>query len=171
MVHCDTQERSGWPIVIHRREADSKDTRDAAVSRGCVREVTEWSACSKTCDVGTSHRMSNNNEACLSRIEYRVCYIRPCGNYDWSQMHAYQLDQCYDGGATYQLMQPRHLVFGNCYSLSTYYFRFCGSCPNQCCYPVSGSTASVPVICNNSYTTSVKMFIIEKCKCDYECPA
>jgi len=89
----------------------------------------------------------------------------------WSQMHAYQLDQCYDGGATYQLMQPRHLVFGNCYSLSTYYFRFCGSCPNQCCYPVSGSTASVPVICNNSYRTSVKMFIIEKCKCDYECPA
>ncbi|KAI0227115.1 Sulfhydryl oxidase 1 [Lamellibrachia satsuma] len=148
----------------------SGDTGDVAVNPRCTVEVTEWSACSLTCGVGTSHRMSNNNNACLSRIEYRVCHIRPCGVTNWSRIHARRLDQCFYDGATYQLMQPQPLRFGSCHSLSVYYFRFCGSCPNQCCYPVSGRTVTVPVVCNNSYRASVKMFLIEKCNCDYECP-
>ena len=52
---------------------------EVAVNPDCLLRATQWSVCTHTCGVGTSHRMSNNNAACLMISEYRMCYIRPCG--------------------------------------------------------------------------------------------
>ena len=45
----------------------------------CVRESTGWSACSTSCGVGVSVRVSNDNEHCVTMHERRLCVVRPCG--------------------------------------------------------------------------------------------
>jgi hypothetical protein len=44
----------------------------------CQLVNSEWTACSKTCNVGTSIRLSNNNTDCRIEIQVRLCLIRPC---------------------------------------------------------------------------------------------
>ena len=46
--------------------------------KNCPPQDTEWSACSETCDVGVSFRMTNGNPQCTAAMEYRLCFIRPC---------------------------------------------------------------------------------------------
>lgn len=47
-------------------------------SERCIRESTGWSACSVTCGMGISTRVSNDNKDCQSQQERRLCLIRPC---------------------------------------------------------------------------------------------
>jgi len=44
----------------------------------CIRESTAWSACSVTCGMGVSMRVTNDNEQCQSQQQRRLCLIRPC---------------------------------------------------------------------------------------------
>jgi len=45
----------------------------------CVRESTGWSACSVSCGVGVSVKITNDNEDCVTVHERRLCVVRPCG--------------------------------------------------------------------------------------------
>ena len=41
-------------------------------------QTTPWSVCSKTCGVGMSVRVTNDNARCEMRKDRRLCLLRPC---------------------------------------------------------------------------------------------
>uniref|UniRef100_A0A8C9L9R9 Cellular communication network factor 5 n=1 Tax=Pavo cristatus TaxID=9049 RepID=A0A8C9L9R9_PAVCR len=49
-----------------------------AVPYACQPWGTEWSACSATCGVGFSTRVSNQNRYCRLETQRRLCVLRPC---------------------------------------------------------------------------------------------
>ncbi|POI25609.1 hypothetical protein CIB84_010641 [Bambusicola thoracicus] len=49
-----------------------------AVPYPCQPWGTEWSACSATCGVGFSTRVSNQNPYCRLETQWRLCVLRPC---------------------------------------------------------------------------------------------
>lgn len=44
----------------------------------CLVQTTEWSACSKTCGLGISTRVTNDNRECRLEKQSRLCMVRPC---------------------------------------------------------------------------------------------
>lgn len=44
----------------------------------CLVQTTEWSACSKTCGMGISSRVTNDNPQCQLEKESRLCLVRFC---------------------------------------------------------------------------------------------
>jgi len=60
----------------------------------CVRESTEWSACSVTCGMGVSIRVTNDNEQCKSQQQQRLCLIRPCDLDDEQFVSFYRATLC-----------------------------------------------------------------------------
>ena len=44
----------------------------------CDKETTQWSACSVSCGMGVSMRMTNDNEDCTFVEQRRLCLVRPC---------------------------------------------------------------------------------------------
>lgn len=41
-------------------------------------QTTEWSTCSRSCGMGISTRVTNNNPQCRLEKETRLCMVRPC---------------------------------------------------------------------------------------------
>ncbi|PIO14240.1 hypothetical protein AB205_0165590, partial [Aquarana catesbeiana] len=46
--------------------------------KNCITQTTPWSPCSKTCGMGISTRISNDNDKCKLHTESRLCNLRPC---------------------------------------------------------------------------------------------
>lgn len=46
----------------------------------CVVQTTSWSPCSRSCGMGVSSRVSNDNAQCKLVKETRLCNIRPCSS-------------------------------------------------------------------------------------------
>lgn len=44
----------------------------------CLVQTTEWSACSKSCGLGISTRVTNDNRDCRLEKQTRLCMVRPC---------------------------------------------------------------------------------------------
>lgn len=57
----------------------SKNSRAAAWRKKCLVQATRWTPCSRTCGMGISNRVTNENGNCEMRREKRLCYIQPCG--------------------------------------------------------------------------------------------
>lgn len=49
-------------------------------SLNCIEQTTEWGACSQTCGMGVSTRVTNKNRRCEMVKQTRLCMIRPCAN-------------------------------------------------------------------------------------------
>lgn len=47
-------------------------------SQNCIEQTTEWGACSQSCGVGLSTRVTNKNRRCQMVKQSRLCTIRPC---------------------------------------------------------------------------------------------
>ena len=50
----------------------------ATTSRRCEVTSSDWTPCSRSCDVGTSIRLTNDNEDCRMQTQVRLCLVRPC---------------------------------------------------------------------------------------------
>jgi len=50
-----------------------------AASGRCQVVSSDWTPCSRSCDVGTSVRLSNDNQDCRVETQVRLCLVRPCG--------------------------------------------------------------------------------------------
>ncbi|XP_006132313.2 CCN family member 5 [Pelodiscus sinensis] len=53
-------------------------TAAVSLSHPCEEWSTEWSACSATCGLGISTRVSNQNPYCRLDTHHRLCMLRPC---------------------------------------------------------------------------------------------
>lgn len=63
--------------IAYRTEA----TLGVAVSDSninCIEQTTEWSACSRSCGMGLSARVTNRNAECEMVKQTRLCMVRPC---------------------------------------------------------------------------------------------
>lgn len=49
-------------------------------SLNCIEQTTEWGACSQTCGMGFSTRVTNKNRRCEMVKQSRLCMIRPCND-------------------------------------------------------------------------------------------
>ncbi|KAL2308703.1 hypothetical protein Nmel_001763 [Mimus melanotis] len=79
---CDPDDEvilGGFAMAAYRQEATlGIDVSDS--SANCIEQTTEWSACSKSCGMGFSTRVTNRNQQCEMVKQTRLCMIRPCEN-------------------------------------------------------------------------------------------
>ncbi|XP_043388897.1 CCN family member 1 isoform X2 [Chelonia mydas] len=57
-----------------------------SVLRNCLTQTTDWSPCSKTCGLGASTRVTNNNPQCKLAKETQLCQIQPCSQPDFTKL-------------------------------------------------------------------------------------
>lgn len=61
-------------ILAYRQE----ETLGFDPSMECMEHMTEWSACSRSCGMGVSTRVTNQNRRCEMMKQSRLCMVRPC---------------------------------------------------------------------------------------------
>lgn len=65
------------PLIAYRPEVTvGVEVSDSSVN--CIEQTTEWSACSKSCGMGLSTRVTNRNHQCEMVKQTRLCIVRPC---------------------------------------------------------------------------------------------
>ncbi|KAM8945319.1 CCN family member 5 [Pelodytes ibericus] len=121
----------------------------------CTEWSTEWSACSTSCGMGVSLRVSNKNQYCRLETQSRLCVVRPCREV---------LSSANLGGTvcmpTVLSPHPIRFEFQDCISIKTFVATFCGSCGKRHCIPYQTSNRLVDFQCRSGLTKRIMMFII-----------
>lgn len=144
------------------REEDDTAVSPAPTEKGaCVKETTDWSACSATCGIGLSIRVTNENTDCRSKQERRICLVRPCLHED-----KHLSGEC---KTTWREEKPKKLKYGEsgeCVSTDDYQLKYCSNCKkNKCCGPGRTKTIDVEFNCPEGKMITEKMMQIQKCEC------
>lgn len=66
------------PALTAYRLEDTFGPDPTMMRANCLVQTTEWSACSKTCGMGISTRVTNDNAFCRLEKQSRLCMVRPC---------------------------------------------------------------------------------------------
>nr|XP_033811325.1 CCN family member 2-like [Geotrypetes seraphini] len=136
------------------------------LQENCLVQTTEWSACSKSCGMGISTRVTNDNPRCRLEKETRLCMVRPCN---------LLLEKIIKKGKKC-LRTPRpekglHFEFSGCTSVRAFRPRFCGSCTDgRCCSPHTSTTQDVKFECPEGEVFSRQVMFIRSCLCHHDCP-
>ncbi|XP_063307190.1 CCN family member 3 [Pelobates fuscus] len=166
---CDSKEEveiGGYAMAAYRPEATlGIDPSDA--SYNCIEQTTEWSACSKTCGMGHSSRVTNRNRRCEMQKQVRLCMVRPCEKETEKPMEK-------KGKKCLRLkksVKAIHLEYKNCTSIQAYKPKFCGICKDgRCCTPHSTKTTQVEFQCPNKKVFKKPVMVIHTCVCHHNCP-
>lgn len=67
-----------FPALTAYRLEDTFGPDPTMIRANCLVQTTEWSACSKTCGMGISTRVTNDNAFCRLEKQSRLCMVRPC---------------------------------------------------------------------------------------------
>ncbi|KAK1338030.1 hypothetical protein QTO34_001137 [Cnephaeus nilssonii] len=127
--------------------------RPNMIRANCLVQTTEWSACSKTCGMGISTRVTNDNAFCRLEKQSRLCMVRPC-----------EVD-------LEENIKPVKFEFSGCTSVKTYRAKFCGVCTDgRCCTPHRTTTLPVEFKCPDGEVMKRSMMFIKTCACHYNCP-
>ncbi|KAJ6663376.1 hypothetical protein lerEdw1_009455 [Lerista edwardsae] len=141
--------------------------KPANLRENCLVQTTQWSACSKTCGMGISTRVTNDNSQCRLEKESRLCLVRHCES-PWEE-------RIKSGKKCLRNRKPHRSVrfeFTGCTSARSYRPKFCGSCVDgRCCTPHRTHTAEVQFRCPEGDTFVRKMMMIRSCSCHRDCPA
>ncbi|KAG5857231.1 CCN family member 2-like [Anguilla anguilla] len=154
------------PALAAYREEETYG-QDDKLSRGnCLLQATEWSACSKTCGMGVSTRVTNDNSECRLEKQSRLCMSRPCG------LH---MEQSLKNGKkclrSFQVSRPMMFEFSGCRSVKSYRPNFCGGCTDgRCCAPHKTATLPVEFKCPGGQVTTQQVMFIKTCSCHHNCP-
>ncbi|KAG8444657.1 hypothetical protein GDO86_009716 [Hymenochirus boettgeri] len=135
--------------------------------RKCLVHATQWSPCSKTCDMGISIRVTNENSKCERKIERRLCYLRPCNSTILSTVKVPKGKTCQP---TFRPFHPVKITLSDCLSVHTYKPTYCGVCNDRrCCIPNKSKVITVHFNCPNEGSFSWKMMWIMSCVCQKYC--
>ncbi|ELW72738.1 protein NOV homolog [Tupaia chinensis] len=153
-------------LAAYRPEATlGVEVSDSSVN--CIEQTTEWSACSKSCGMGVSTRVTNRNRQCEMVKQTRLCMVRPCDQEP-------ELSTDKKGKKCLRTKKsPRaiHLQFKNCTSLHTYKPRFCGVCSDgRCCTPHNTKTIQVEFQCSSGQIIKKPVMVVGTCTCHTSCP-
>ncbi|KAG7475784.1 NOV-like [Solea senegalensis] len=156
--------------AFRREETVSFDNWDSSLN--CIEQTTEWGACSQTCGMGVSTRVTNKNRRCEMVKQSRLCMIRPC---DDLQSHTQPTQLSTKRGSKCQRMvrsdHAVHLSYKNCTSVQAYKPRYCGSCTDgRCCTPHRTKTAMVEFQCDMGKSVRRPVMVILTCVCHSNCP-
>ncbi|XP_035529158.1 CCN family member 3-like [Morone saxatilis] len=160
----------GFAMAAYRQEETvSFDSWDPSLN--CIEQTTEWGACSQTCGMGLSTRVTNKNRRCEMVKQSRLCMIRPCDD----QQDQTLIPLSPKRGSKCQRMVRSdtavHLSYKNCTSVQAYKPRYCGSCTDgRCCTPHRTKTAVVEFQCAKGKTTKRPVMVILTCACHNHCP-
>ncbi|KAM9308452.1 CCN family member 3 [Gastrophryne carolinensis] len=165
---CDSKEEvaiGGFAMAAYRPEATGVDV--FSMGFNCIEQSTEWSACSKTCGVGHSYRVTNRNRRCEMQKQVRLCMVRPCEEEEQGLI-AKKGKKCMK---VRKSEQPIRFEYKNCISVQSYKPKFCGQCNDgRCCTPHSTRTAQVEFQCPQNRVMKKPVMFINTCTCHYNCP-
>ncbi|XP_038153344.1 CCN family member 3-like isoform X1 [Cyprinodon tularosa] len=171
---CEPQTKNsalgGFAMAAYRQEeVRSFDGWDPRMN--CIEQTTEWGACSKTCGMGVSTRVTNKNDRCEMVKQSRLCKIRPCEDLQGQATHVSLTQR---GSICQRVVRSEkavHLSHNNCTSILSYKPRYCGSCTDgRCCTPHRTKTSLVDLQCSDGKTIRKPVMAILTCVCHTHCP-
>uniref|UniRef100_A0A3B5PVR2 CCN family member 3 n=1 Tax=Xiphophorus maculatus TaxID=8083 RepID=A0A3B5PVR2_XIPMA len=135
----------------------------------CIEQTTEWGACSETCGMGVSTRVTNKNNRCEMVKQSRLCMIRSCEDLQGQLTQvALMTGRCQ---RVVRSDKAVHLEHKNCTSVLAYKPRYCGTCTDgRCCTPHRTKTTLVKFQCSNNTITRKPVMAILTCVCHTHCP-
>ncbi|XP_026699265.1 WNT1-inducible-signaling pathway protein 1 isoform X2 [Athene cunicularia] len=161
---CDDSKKIRKTSPRHISSA-AYEGEDEAWQKNCIVHTSPWSPCSKTCGMGISTRISNDNDQCRLLKESRLCNMRPC-EVDITK-HIKPGKKCL---AVYRASEPMNYTISGCVSKSPYRPKYCGVCTdNRCCTPYKSKTIEVRFQCPDGTEFSWKIMWINACFCNLNC--
>ncbi|XP_069051766.1 CCN family member 1 [Lepisosteus oculatus] len=132
--------------------------------RRCVVQTTDWSPCSRTCGMGVSSRITNDNAQCKLDREARLCSVRPCGQ------RLAPLQKGKKCTRTQKAPEPLRLSYAGCRSARLFWPNQCGQCVDgRCCAPQRTRTLAVLFVCPDGERFERAVMMVQSCKCSFEC--
>ncbi|XP_060095467.1 CCN family member 2 [Heteronotia binoei] len=162
----DKEQTAVGPALAAYRLEDTYGPDPSLMRANCLVQTTEWSACSKTCGMGISTRVTNDNAFCRLEKQSRLCMVRPCEA---------DLEESIKKGKkcirTPKISKPIKFELSGCTSVKTYRAKFCGVCTDgRCCTPHRTATLAVEFKCPDGEVMKKRMMFIKTCACHYNCP-
>uniref|UniRef100_A0A8C4Q048 Cellular communication network factor 1 n=1 Tax=Eptatretus burgeri TaxID=7764 RepID=A0A8C4Q048_EPTBU len=159
MAHWEQRHRSqisGWNVP-----PPGKGT----VRGQCLVQTTDWSACSVSCNMGFSTRVTNDNPECRLLLEKLLCEVRPCN---------VPLRKKPKKGRKCVRMEraqkPVRLMYAGCVSLRRYRPRYCGECTDmRCCTPNRTHVINVRFRCEGGEKITHPYQWVDSCRCHFDC--
>ncbi|XP_034017557.1 cellular communication network factor 6 [Thalassophryne amazonica] len=143
--------------------------RDPTLSwkRNCLVQTTPWSSCTKTCGLGISVRVNNDNSKCELRKERRLCLLRPCEKKLLKNIKMPKGKTC---RPSFSAKKAEKLSLSGCTSTRRFQPTYCGTCTDRrCCIPNKSRMITVRFSCKGGSSTQWKMQWITSCVCHKKC--
>ncbi|XP_077568117.1 cellular communication network factor 6, partial [Stigmatopora nigra] len=138
-----------------------------AWKNNCLIQTTFWSPCSKSCGLGISERINNDNDKCEMRKDTRLCLLRPC---EKKRINGIQVSKGKSCQLQFQAKKREKLVLSGCTSTKKFKPTFCGICTNKrCCSPKKTIMITVNFNCPGGLKKTWKMQWIISCICEKKC--
>ncbi|KAG5853837.1 hypothetical protein ANANG_G00030770 [Anguilla anguilla] len=130
----------------------------------CTIQTTSWSQCSRSCGMGVSSRVTNDNAQCKLVKETRLCNVRPCGSAPAPLKAGKKCSR------TRKAPEPLRLSYAGCRSARLYRPNYCGVCVDgRCCSPRRTRTVPVPFLCPDGERFDKAVMFVQSCRCSEDC--
>ncbi|XP_067904901.1 CCN family member 2-like isoform X2 [Heterodontus francisci] len=164
---CEKQDNGifGNALAAFRPEVFNGGYPSSMLSN-CPEQSSEWSACSRSCGIGVSTRISNKNHRCILETQSQLCIVRPCQLEHAKQAHM-RRKIC---EPTTRAPQSIQFEYNSCISIKAYRPTYCGFCSDRrCCTPHKTRTELVEFKCKHGRIVKQQMMFIISCVCHYNC--